>query len=245
MSKRVQIALAVLLVAALAWLAMCPREPVYNGSPLSVWLVQLDQEMPNGNYVGTNGPAATAIQQIGTNAIPFLRELLHARDSGLKTKLIDLSSKQRLMKFHVARANDWRRRAAFATFCLGPSGSPLMPEIMRLFRDSNYEAAFTVARVVGCIGYCSPETLPALIAALEDGSPGVRARAAFAVCQLNSCFMIVDGNELPNGGFPERCKAAVPSLFKALNDTDSEVRRVAAMALQQIDSGAATKAGVK
>jgi hypothetical protein len=103
-----------------------------------------------------------------------------------------------------------------------------------------------VACVVGCIGHCSPETLPALIAALEDGSPGVRARAAFALCQLYTCFMIVEGHEFPSGGFPEpRCKAAVPALCKALDDTDSQVRRVAVMALQQIDAGAAAKAGVR
>src|SRR5207247_1668570 len=142
----------VLLLLAL----LRPREPVHQGKTLSEWLENLDKEMPNSNYVGTNGPAATAIQQIGTNAIPYLRQMLNARDSRLKAKLITLSSKQTFVKTHITRADDWRRRAAFATFVLGQRGSPLLPQIMSLFRDKDYEAARTATTVLGCIGYCNP-----------------------------------------------------------------------------------------
>jgi HEAT repeat protein len=105
---------------------------------LSEWLENLDKEMPNSNYVGTNGAAATAVQQIGTNAIPYLSQMLNARDSRLKTKLITL--------------------------------------------------------------------------------------------------YVLQGS---------RCKAAVPILLTALHDIDSEVRRVAAIALQQIDPEAAARAGAR
>jgi hypothetical protein len=246
MSRQIKVGLGVILFVALSWLALRSHEPTYQGKRLSVWLEQLDRELPNGNYVGTNSPAASAIQQIGTNAIPCLRQMLDARDSRLKTKLIDWCDKQTLVKVHLARANDWRRRAAFATFCLGPRGSTLMPQVMTLFRDSDYSVAQTITRVVGCMGYGSPETLPGLIAAVADSSPDVRARSAFALCQLNTCFVIIDTTEDPRHGFPEsRCKRAVPVLLTALHDADAEVRRVAAMALQQIEPNAATSAGEK
>lgn len=241
MKKQIKVGLGVVLCIGLFWLTFRSEEPTHQGKRLSVWLEQLDRELPNGNYVGTNSPAAIAIQQIGTNAIPFLRHLLSTRDSRLKTKVIEWSEKQALVKVHLASANDWRRRAAFATFCLGPRGASLMPQIMTLFRDSDYAVAQTIARVVGCMGYSNPETLSALIGALGDPSAGVRARAALALWQLNTCLMIIYYDEHPQHSFPASpCRPAVPALLAALHDKDAQVRHVAAMAIQQIDPDAAT-----
>src|SRR5579863_8417051 len=68
-------------------------EPGYHGKRLSAWLADLDTEMPHSNFSDTNGPAATAIGQIGTNAIPYLRSLLKAKDSPPKTALMNFASK--------------------------------------------------------------------------------------------------------------------------------------------------------
>jgi hypothetical protein len=138
MGKHHRIWLAVMVLTAtggIAWLLLTSleSEPVYHGKRLGVWVAELDKEMPASNFSDTNGPAATAIQQIGTNAIPYLRSLLMTKDSRLKTALITFSSKHAWLRIHLTPANVLRRRAASAAFCLGPRGSPLMPDIMGMF----------------------------------------------------------------------------------------------------------------
>jgi hypothetical protein len=79
MRKRVQIALAVLLVAVagvLAWLVLREPEPIYQGKRLSFWLYQYER----GGEEERNR-AQTAIRKIGTNAIPTLLNMLVKRDS--------------------------------------------------------------------------------------------------------------------------------------------------------------------
>jgi hypothetical protein len=72
MRKRFRSLLAVLLVAVvggLAWQVTRPREPVYQGKPLSYWLVRPARD-PNFN----------ALRALGTNAIPTLLQMLRAKD---------------------------------------------------------------------------------------------------------------------------------------------------------------------
>jgi hypothetical protein len=86
MRKRVQIALAVLLVVivgGIAWLVWPAREPVYQGKGLRVWLQEtrwatgLEHGELNAGGVGvwvigprgdSDGSAEEAVRQIGTNA---------------------------------------------------------------------------------------------------------------------------------------------------------------------------------
>src|SRR5882762_6938554 len=103
MRKRFRIAFAILAVVALAgsvrevWKPREP-EPVFQGTPLSVWLTGLDE--------GSNGPrpdfraAREAVRQIGTNAIPALLRMFRAKDSALTLKLISLVAKQQIIKIH-------------------------------------------------------------------------------------------------------------------------------------------------
>jgi len=80
MRKRVHIALAVLLAALLAvvgWQVMRRQEPVYQGKPLSSWLIA---------SATTGSPEAqeqanAAVRQVGTNALPTLLRMLRAKDS--------------------------------------------------------------------------------------------------------------------------------------------------------------------
>src|SRR5438045_5789104 len=92
MRKRVQIAVAVLLVAVIgviAWevLLSHEHEPVYQGKRLSVWLRD-----SSGTSELTN-----AVRQIGTNGIPTLLKMLRKRESPSVSKLIGLWDR------HIAR----------------------------------------------------------------------------------------------------------------------------------------------
>ncbi|MDB6109188.1 MAG: domain containing protein [Pedosphaera sp.] len=256
-TKRFRIVSAMLIVAmvgGIGWQVLRPQEPVYQGKRLSAWLAELDKEMPPSNYVGTNGPVAAALQQMGTNAIPCLRRLLKAKDSRLKARLIAFANKQRWVRIHITPADDRHRRAALATFCLGPRGSPLMPEIMGLFRSGDYQTSFTMAETLGRIGYCNPETLPALLAALNEPPntpPGLHDRAAFALLCLSQCMEIVNVDR-PDAFHEPGYKAEVPVLLKALNAPADmplclgvTLKPCCGGILKRIDPEAAAKAGVK
>ncbi len=68
-----------------AWSA--PPEPMYQGRPLSYWL--LGYSFPfNGTNAPSRADADAAIKDAGTNAIPLLLQMLRAHDSPLKTKLL-------------------------------------------------------------------------------------------------------------------------------------------------------------
>jgi hypothetical protein len=258
MWKKHLIFLAVLLVAVagdMAWLILRePPEPVYQGKRLSDWLVELDKEMPPSNYVSVDSRAAVAIQEMGTNTLPFLRRLLKARDTRLKTTLVEFARKQGFIRIRFTLANDLHRRAALAAFCLGPRGSSLMPEIMALFRARNYQDAFTVTEVLGRIGYCNAETLPTLLAALNEPpntSPDFHGRAAFAFMQLYTCMEIVNV-ERPDAFHEPAYEAAVPALLKALNAPNdmplafgATLKPYCGTILKRIDPEVAAKAGVK
>jgi hypothetical protein len=247
-------ALATLIGVGWLLLSSVESEPVYQGKRLSAWLAELEQEMPRSNFSGTNGPAATAIQQIGTNAIPCLRRRLKAADSRLKTTMIAFASRHKWFNIRLTLADDLRRTAALATFCLGPRGSPLLPDIMSQFRSTNYAEAFTATETMGRMGYCNPDTLPALLAALNEppnASPGFHGRAAFALMQLCNCMEIVNVDR-PDAFHNPGYRAALPALLKALSaPTDmplclgATLKPCCGNILKRIDPEAAANAGVK
>ena len=73
MIKRVQVALAILLVmlaGVIAWQAMRLREPVYQGKRLSFWLESLCKAVGNQDEVDR---AEQAIRHVGTNACQYIR----------------------------------------------------------------------------------------------------------------------------------------------------------------------------
>ena len=259
MGKHHRICLAALVLMAaggIAWLVLgsLVAEPVYQGKRLGVWLAELDKEMPAANISWTNGPAATAIQQIGTNAVPYLRSLLKAKDSRLKTALITFTSKHAGLGIHPTPAEVLHRRAASAAFCLCPRGSPLMPDIMGMFRSTNYDVAFTATVAMERMGYCNPETITAVLAALSEppnASPGFHERAV-------ETFLVLSENmELDNHVHPDvfheiGYQAAVPALLKALNAPNdmplclgANLKPCCGAILKLIDPSAAAKAGVQ
>ena len=78
------IALVVLLAViatVVAFIALRPREPVYEGKRLSEWLRDLDD---NTLAADSRNRAVDAVRQIGTNCVPTLVDMLQSSDSWLK-----------------------------------------------------------------------------------------------------------------------------------------------------------------
>jgi len=104
--KRVQIALAILLVAVIGvseWQVLRVREPVYQGKPLSGWLEGYDSPKNQQSWRQTD----EAIRQIGPKAIPTLLQMLRVSESApWKQKLLALAYKQHFIKIITSKPGD-------------------------------------------------------------------------------------------------------------------------------------------
>jgi hypothetical protein len=63
-------------ITFLAWRFFYRPEPVYNRKPLSAWAQQYGSNHWSGTNRAADKEAELAIRQIGTNAIPFLLDLV-------------------------------------------------------------------------------------------------------------------------------------------------------------------------
>jgi hypothetical protein len=102
MRKRVQIALAVLLVGVVAFQILRPqeREPVYQGKALRVWLREYaGWDTGPKEWAQAKTRAEDAVRHIGTNAIPALLRMVQKMESPRMSRLIDLWDQ------HIANRN--------------------------------------------------------------------------------------------------------------------------------------------
>jgi hypothetical protein len=136
------------------------REPGYKGQTLTYWLGKLSQD-PSENE------ALTAINQIGTNAVPWLTKWIVYEPSKTKLRLIDFTEKfpeklQRPLQVMITGDRMWAVRDELAIIGfteLGPQARPAVPELVR-----------ALVRGKGVFGY--PLT-PALVAIGDDSIPPI------------------------------------------------------------------------
>ena len=189
------------------------REPVYQGKTLSVWLNDLNRSF---RYPVLSDPAAEAVRQIGTNALPFLLERARSKDSRFRGKLQEWFTNQSVIpvnRFHFAVAPYRHAEARWGFQALGPGAKTAIPELVELIKDEETADA-SADYALGCIG--SEAVLP-LTNALTNDNPAVRYGASKALGMIGS-----------------EAKAAVPNLIKCLRDRDHRMRFLAALALGNI-----------
>ena len=210
MNKRRRVGLCVclgLVISEAAFIALRPREPVYQGKRLSDWLRDLDD---NTLAADSRNRAVDAVRQIGSNCLPTLAEMLHSSDSWPKRKLIDLVGNQSRIRFHFTTAQERRGWAIQGIKVLGPAAIPMLIDLL------NDKAAMTTAMI--CLSRVGPEVVWPLTCTLTNEAPRVRSAAIVTLGLLRS-----------NG------QAAVPALVERLeSDTDNRVRASAANALGYI-----------
>ena len=139
MNKRRRVGLCIclgLVISAAAFFALRPREPVYQGKRLSVWLRDLDD---NTLAADSRNRAVDAVRQIGSNCVPTLVEMLHSSDSWLKRKLMELVGNQSRIRFHFTTAPERRSRAIRGIEVSGPAAIPMLIDLL------NDKAAMTTA----------------------------------------------------------------------------------------------------
>jgi len=223
MRQRCAIAgLAVLAASVMCFLiASSPREATYKGKPLRYWVkgyragnTQWNDSWPER--------ADTAVRQIGTNGIPTLLRMLAAKDSEWDMRLLNWSvtwrgwaQRQHFVK--IARGPHLRSyepvEASSAFRALGPEASCALPDLIRLLGQdlpSNNHAY--VVLTIGGIGPAAKQAVPLLLRELRD--PTWRGNALYALGRIHTDSKVV-----------------VPEITKALQETDSYVREMAARAL--------------
>jgi len=151
--------------------------------------------------------AHRALEEVGTNAFPFLLALFDRRPSKIKTNLNHLLAKHSLTAFRFPREPDYPKLAREAFRELGTHGRSAIPPLIELLdRKDDYE----VANVSETLWRMLPDSADALTAALTNQDKSIRANAAYCLCG--------------NAG----AITAIPALKQALRDEDSQVRVAAA-----------------
>ncbi|HSY19131.1 MAG TPA: HEAT repeat domain-containing protein [Candidatus Acidoferrales bacterium] len=215
------------------------KEPYYDGKPLSQWLCCEPLE-----------DAQNAVQQIGTNAIPTLLDMVGITEKTARRVASHLDSKTiqsnvRSEDFRIDDLQDVAVRRGFAV--LGTNAESAIPKLTKLLEgeETSSRAAEALA-VIGPKGFATltnylavgkmrgsvivalgedgggdPKVVTQiLISVLKDEDPGTRANAADFLARRDPDL-------------------AIPALIQVLDDKDTDVRRWAVVSLGSY--GAAAK----
>jgi len=169
----------VLLVGALAlmWQVLLTREPVYEGTPLHIWLAQFDLSQAE-----RPGKVTDALRTVGTNALPLLGRMIRLKDPGWRRGIIWFNDRQSFVHFEITEASVVRYRAIGGYRALGPVAGPSVPWLIEVLDgESSVEVRADVAEALGWIGPEARSAIPALLKAANDPNPNLHRRALFAI----------------------------------------------------------------
>jgi HEAT repeat protein len=204
-----------LVSAGLAVYFLFPGEPVHHGKRLSAWVADLHPRVVEARQQ----QAELALRAIGTNAVPYLLELLRHREPRLLSDLRDFSQRTKTLlrmradyelPWVAAVEKDMQLSAAFAA--LGPSARPAFPALTNLLLRPA-----TTAVSASALARIGPDAFGPLSHALSSPDREVRAAAAGAL-----------------GSMPGDLAKILPELRKALGDSDKFVRINAVIGFGQI-----------
>jgi HEAT repeat protein len=204
-----------LALTGLAVYCLFPGEPVYHGKRLNAWVADLHPRVGEAKQQ----EAEQALRVIGTNAVPYLLELLQRREPRLLRDLRGLSQRTKsFLRMDPEHELPWvaeierdiQLNAAFAA--LGPSARPAFHALTNLLLrpETTSVSAAALARI-------GPEAFGPLTRALENPHREVRAASAGVLGVLSGDLARI-----------------IPALRKALADSDKFVRINAVISLGQI-----------
>ena len=207
----------VLFVLAVLW---PPAAPHYQGKSLNQWLGLYYSSITSG----TPAPQAKqAIRQIGTNALPTLIRMIQAQDSFIKSKLMDVASKQHFLKLNLTPASTLRFQATMSYQILGAAAKAQVPELTIILTNDDTDEVSQSAEVRQCaataLGFIGEEAKPAAAALLvtaKDEDNQARNSSLWALSRIHADPALV-----------------LPGLIEGLNDSFHIARENAAWALAQ------------
>ena len=222
--------LAFLLAAAVVAIFYV-TEPAYGGRTVVEWLDELQNPDTNAQAA-----AQQAIRQLGRQAVPAIIDLLEARDGWLKTKCLELESRQSFFEFPFHLAAEQRSEAFEACRLLGPAAEDALPALVELAEIEPSAIPVMAGLGRGSI-YC-------LLRALDNPKRSIRLNAIDALGGLRGAsFKVVPalmkmlaGKETEAKVFSIKSLGAIqpaseevlPALVQSLADPSPSVRRMAA-----------------
>lgn len=260
------VGLACFLATTVAWLCLRRVEPVYNGRPLTAWARQYGSNHWNGRKEPAR-EAEFAVRQIGTNAIPFLLDLMRARDSALSQRLRPHVPGKWHDSLHLNdNSGHVRRMGAHGLAALGTNAPAAVPALIELAtqhpdEDGRYIAVFALRT----LGSAAEAAIPFYIQCLTNKDNTIRNEAAVGLAliphrretTLPTLLQYLESIETSSGweldhairllgySFGTNAKPAVPRLLSLLNDSNPSVREAVTNSLLWIDPDAAEKAQVR
>jgi hypothetical protein len=218
MTKRVQIALAVLLIATagvVIWQESSEPEPAYQGRTVDSWL----DDVPS-SPLGASRHAAypVALDQMGPKAVPFIFRKLRRNDSLLINKYRDVWPKLPSFFHNVLPkpkplAFDLQR-ATMALACYGTNAT-VLPMVIERLNDRNAAVRDVAWRCMRPGLMSTNETISLCLTGLEDSEASVRVRAAICLGRMGAA-----------------ASNAVPALIPLLFDNESGARPLSYVAVR-------------
>ena len=153
----------VLLVCLLAILLSCgcskkKEEITYQGKPLSEWMKMLNDKKPHAKL-----EAIIAIREIGPDAREAIPDLIET--------------------IRITRNHD--KKFLFAAVnALLAMGKEIVPDMISLLKDDNWEMRLGSAWMLGKLGPEAKDAVPALTEALNDTNVNVRMKASGALKKI-------------------------------------------------------------
>lgn len=222
-----------------------PGEPVWQGKELSQWLTECKSDNPRD----LTESAQKAIRAMGTNALPFLLNMVATTDSRAKMKLRAWAGKGSIIRKWTTPSHYISRISAAAGFeALGKEAAPAAPELIKMLNDEQTEYPAVLA--LGAIGQ---PAVPLLVQTLTNRSAWTRMGAVQAlnfmhgaedaIPDLLRCLddpepAVRGGAVIALGDMRKQPDRVVPKLMERLADTNSSVRADAAIALGLFESQA-------
>lgn len=198
---------ALLLIGIVSAVVMATRsgirEPELNGIPLSHFL-----DKQTYGELRTERDARESIRDFGTNATPYLIEILETRESRLRVVLRELAKRQSFVTIRLTPLFIRQRQAALACAELGPFAASASPALTKLVDDP-----LLCRHALGALAMIGPQNFPVLTNALVSTNREARAEAAGVLRYMTPRHAPVD------------------VLLRALNDPEPEVRSNAAGSL--------------
>ena len=254
-------AVLVILLPTLFFVFLVPKEPVYEGRPISQWLEQMSG--PVGGSAGAVSSQALpklVQREPGEEAVPALRSVLRrgrTLGSRLYARFYPKLPPVLMRKLPVpnpGRDAELRYRGALILYYIGPKAKTALADLIYALSDQSAEVRRVAATAIGAVDANSPRAASALSTALSDPAPGVRKAVVKALGQTtrdrsSASFEIAAALKdtdpsvrveaaLMLKNFGPGAKGVVPALIQALRDTDQDVVLFAAQALGKIGPAA-------
>lgn len=210
-SKVITFVILTVTSASVALLTLRPTEPRYKGKPLSYWT---DQYLTESFVNHRHGEAETAIQAIGTNAIPLLLTWGKYKPAAWTTKLNDyvpapIYSRVLITSGVISRAGR-SHSAIFALSAFRTNADKIVPQLTPLMRE--YPMAIEALALLG------PQGMRPLLTAWSN-STNENQRWALEAAVLRSLRSNTSGTNfasLIQIGDPESYRRNVSNAFSQI-----------------------------